>query len=176
MLSKYAAGAESVVVEIGAAFGGSTTILLVSLARQAQLWSIDPFVTHQGWKASQEECRARVSRFLRAIERERLTDNWTLVAKPSYEVVKDWNRGIDMVFIDGDHHYDAVKRDFEDWYPYVKKGGKLLIHDSRRIEGTPSAEWALGWPGPTRLAQELRRGSDAKLIEEVDSLTIWEKL
>lgn len=36
---------------------------------------------------------------------------------------------IDVLFIDGDHCYDAVKKDIELWYPKVKPGGIISGHD-----------------------------------------------
>ena len=36
---------------------------------------------------------------------------------------------IDFLFIDGDHSYDGVKRDFEMYSPLVKKGGIIAFHD-----------------------------------------------
>jgi predicted O-methyltransferase YrrM len=36
---------------------------------------------------------------------------------------------IDFLFIDGDHTYEGVKRDFEIYSPLVKKGGLVVFHD-----------------------------------------------
>lgn len=38
-------------------------------------------------------------------------------------------RQLDFLFIDGDHRYDAVKKDFEAYAPLVKKGGIIAFHD-----------------------------------------------
>jgi protein-L-isoaspartate O-methyltransferase len=36
---------------------------------------------------------------------------------------------VDMVFIDADHSYEGVKKDFEAWFPKIKHGGKIAFHD-----------------------------------------------
>lgn len=37
---------------------------------------------------------------------------------------------IDVLFIDGDHRYEGVKKDFLHWEPLVKKDGSILFHDT----------------------------------------------
>lgn len=37
--------------------------------------------------------------------------------------------GVDFLFIDGDHTYDGVKRDFELYAPLVRAGGLVALHD-----------------------------------------------
>lgn len=36
---------------------------------------------------------------------------------------------MDFLFIDGDHTYEGVKKDFEIYAPFVKKGGIIALHD-----------------------------------------------
>ncbi len=45
--------------------------------------------------------------------------------------VKEAFRGqpLDYLFIDGDHRYEGVKRDFEMYGPMVRKGGVIAFHD-----------------------------------------------
>ena len=38
-------------------------------------------------------------------------------------------RNIDFLFIDGDHTYEGVKKDFEMYSPLVNKGGVIAFHD-----------------------------------------------
>lgn len=41
---------------------------------------------------------------------------------------------IDYLFIDGDHSYKGVKKDFEMYAPLVKKGGLIGLHDIKDCE------------------------------------------
>lgn len=36
---------------------------------------------------------------------------------------------VDLLFIDGDHSYEGVKKDFEMYSPLVRKGGVVVFHD-----------------------------------------------
>jgi predicted O-methyltransferase YrrM len=36
---------------------------------------------------------------------------------------------LDFLFIDGDHSYEGVKKDFEMYSPLVRKGGIIAFHD-----------------------------------------------
>jgi len=57
---------------------------------------------------------------------------------------------IDLMFIDGDHHEDAVRADLERWAPLLSSGGHLLLHDAVDAPDfvPPNA------PGPARVAAE----------------------
>jgi predicted O-methyltransferase YrrM len=37
--------------------------------------------------------------------------------------------GYDLIFIDGDHTYEGVKKDFENYFPMLNKGGIVFFHD-----------------------------------------------
>ena len=50
---------------------------------------------------------------------------------------------IDLLFIDGSHEYEQVKKDFDAWAPKIKADGVLAIHD------------VYYWPGPAYLLAEI---------------------
>ena len=91
----------------------------------------------------------------------------------SYNVAKTWDRKIDMLFIDGDHRYEAVKKDYTDWAGFVTSQGVIAFHDSACFRGGPPF-----WEGPSRFVDELinqQEGQSLKYVETVDSLTIFKK-
>ena len=50
---------------------------------------------------------------------------------------------VDLLFIDGDHRYDGVRKDFEMYSPLVRKGGIIAFHDicigpPEAVGGVPS--------------------------------------
>jgi len=48
------------------------------------------------------------------------------------EVCGIFKAGLDWLFIDGMHHYDTAKQDFENYGPLVKPGGIIALHDIYR--------------------------------------------
>lgn len=48
----------------------------------------------------------------------------------SYQFAKTFLlRSVDMVFIDADHSYNGVKKDYEAWFEKIKIGGFFAFHD-----------------------------------------------
>ena len=47
----------------------------------------------------------------------------------SNDAVKNWTLPIDVLFIDGDHTYEGVRDDWNNFSPFVKKGGVVYFHD-----------------------------------------------
>lgn len=56
--------------------------------------------------------------------------NIQLIRGSFEEVAKSWSYDpIDILHLDGTHHYPDVKCDFETWFPFVKQDGVVLLHD-----------------------------------------------
>lgn len=47
----------------------------------------------------------------------------------SYQAARGWHDPIDLLFLDGDHGFESVQRDYLDWAPHVRPGGWIAMHD-----------------------------------------------
>lgn len=128
LLAKYASQTpqDAVFVEIGT-HTGDTALVMAEAAPWAQIWTID---TGERWVWEGhkiEDYRQFLGdrfaghdiHFLRGSSYFREG----IVAVGGF----DWL--LDLLFIDGDHSYDAVMSDLIRWAPKVKIDGYMLLHD-----------------------------------------------
>lgn len=81
----------------------------------------------------------------------KFTDKFSLIIVPSPMSAKEVKESLDFVYIDGDHSYEAVKKDLEAWYPKVKSGGMFCGHD-------------YNYPDVERAVQEFAKSKGLKLF------------
>jgi predicted O-methyltransferase YrrM len=165
------ASAASRAVEIGVYEGGSAAVLCGALPAGAELHLIDPFGTHptalpRGWGASAWATRRVVAR---AVRPDGPRVFWHVAR--SEDVAARWDESVDLVFVDGDHHEEAVARDWELWRGFVASGGRVAFHDARLNK--PQGR---GLPGPTAVVDRLFRASGAvsgwRVEHEVDRTVV----
>lgn len=123
------------VCEIGAFKGGTLALLASEADSRARILSID---------LDYPAIRRKVNRLLCGPAQELTCLEADSHAAATRRRVEDWLRGtrFDLLFIDGDHTYDGVKRDHEMYGPLVRPGGLIVFHDivedARTRFGTPS--------------------------------------
>jgi predicted O-methyltransferase YrrM len=151
-----------VIVEIGSHLGKSSMVLAQALRKKGGgiLHCIDPFDASGDLGAQHlyEKRKAELGmNLLEAFERNMKRYGVLSFVRPvngfSHEVAKEFSGEIDMLFIDGNHDYEAVKRDFVDWVPRLRVGGVIAMHD---VFATP---FGGDYTGPWRVADELIVGS-----------------
>lgn len=79
----------------------------------------------------------------------------TTIVGTSEEAAKTWNQPIEFLFIDGDHEYAAVEKDFLLYSPHLINGGIVAFHDTTPnlkaiLEGGPF----FGLPGPRKVVEK----------------------
>lgn len=116
-------------LEIGTAHGGTLLFLTRLASPRATLASVDLPGGEFGGGYSKERQRS-YQRFARRKQRLHLLRGDSH-SPEMLERVREVFRGqpLDYLFIDGDHRYEGVKRDFEMYAPMVRKGGIIAFHD-----------------------------------------------
>lgn len=102
--------------EIGVAYGKSFAIASYYAKPEVKLFGIDRL----NWKQPREDLLKEFG----------VLDRGTFIEGESQQEALLWKHGeIDLLFIDGDHSYYGLVRDFLSWLPHVKHGGRVMIHD-----------------------------------------------
>ncbi|MDX1374315.1 MAG: class I SAM-dependent methyltransferase [Burkholderiales bacterium] len=122
------------IVEIGSWMGKSTCWLAAgSLARGREtVHAVDTFAgsaEHQGTTVLREE-GTTYHRFIDNLDKAGVRERVEPHVASSLEAAAGWDgRPIRLLFIDGDHAYDAVKADLDAWLPFVAPGGYVVFDD-----------------------------------------------
>jgi predicted O-methyltransferase YrrM len=125
-LYQYARECEGNAVEIGSYRGRSTVVIAAGLRHggKGKVVAIDPHVS----KSSDYEL------FLDNIENTHFADQIIPIRSTSERVFemktiqRIFRHPIGLLFIDGDHTYEGVKKDLN-WVDVVSKGGIIALHD-----------------------------------------------
>lgn len=120
--------ADLAIVEIGS-FKGKSACYMASNAK-AQVHCIEPWDTKgnifgkHGFTAPIVE-----QTFYAQVAAMRLTDKITVHKGFSYTVAQTWNQRIGMLYLDGSHEYNDVKRDFELFSGWLAPGAIVVFDD-----------------------------------------------
>jgi predicted O-methyltransferase YrrM len=127
MLLRYSADPRTI-CEIGC-FEGRTSVALAG-STSGNVYSIDPFFRGR-LGICYTECIAKLNR------RRNGAQNLHYVKGLSENVAQRFNLTIDFLFLDADHSYEAVTTDWREWFPKVKNGGYIALHDSKPAVNSP---------------------------------------
>jgi Methyltransferase domain len=146
---------EGCIVEVGS-WRGMSTIALAHGAR-VPVYAIEPheeFTGVLGGMFGPDDRRAFFENLLQAgvVEKVRLVNLSSEVVAPA------WQLPVGLLWIDGDHRYEGVKRDFECWAPHLR--GKVAFHDAIQEK-----------LGPFRLIEELL-ADGYELVEHVQGTKV----
>jgi predicted O-methyltransferase YrrM len=110
------------IVELGVDYGFST--FSFAKPKIGTVYGIDSFEgdVHAGFRNTHDE--------VMKLKTELKLDNIELVKGYFSEVAKTWDKPIDILHIDGRHHYEDVKEDYENWIKHLKPNGVVLMHDT----------------------------------------------
>ncbi len=115
-----------VIVDLGVDYGFST--FSFALPRIGHVYGIDNFVGDDFVGKDTERYKYDFVSMKR--EKLHLQNNITFIEGTFDEVAETWDKKIDILHIDGSHHYEDVKKDFETWSKFVSDDGVVLMHDT----------------------------------------------
>jgi len=163
-LAKRCSG-QGVIVEVGSWKGKSTICLALGSKanRKIKVYAVDP---HIG-SAEHQRCLGKVDtfqEFKKNIKKADLSFLVRPIVTTSKKAGRKFKQPVELIFIDGSHDYQAVKEDFQSWFPKLINGGIIAFHDTLR------------WPGPRQVVKEnLFQSRDFKNIHLVGSITWAQK-
>lgn len=154
---------EHAIVEVGSFKGKSTCYLGVGsrLGARAPVFAIDLWELHPSDRYSSPEVFRKWREQIAAMNLEGLV---TPIRCESGALGPRFSQPIGLLFIDGNHGYESVARDFFAWSPNIVPGGVVAFHDYRKPQ--------VG-EGVTRFVEETLSASEGWVLEDtVDSLLI----
>jgi predicted O-methyltransferase YrrM len=144
----------AVAVEIGSARGKSACYVGRALKENGfgKLFAIDPH-THTDWNDENSvDTLGEMRRNIRALRLERQVE---VIRDMSSNAAARWMLPIDMLFIDGDHSYEGVKKDWELFMPFVTQFGVVVFHDTM-WDLKPDSPYSRADMGVPAFVEELR--------------------
>lgn len=112
-------------MEIGSWKGRSTIWLAAgATARGSRVHAIDPHVN-----SSEDPGANTLADFTRNLDIAGLSDVVQPLVMSSAEAARLIDGPVELLFIDGDHSYDAARRDAELWLPKLLDGATVMFHD-----------------------------------------------
>jgi hypothetical protein len=88
----------------------------------------------------------------------------------SDEVVNRWSEPIDLLVLDGDQSYEAVKSAYDSWTAFLKTGGILVLHNA-----TPGYRME-SHDGHSRVGEQVRSDPAYSDVRYVGTMMVAKKL
>jgi predicted O-methyltransferase YrrM len=121
---------EGIAVEIGSYLGSSSCFLAIGLRkRSGRLYCVDTWQNEsmtEGWRDTFAEFSKNTEPYRGII----------IPMRGRSEVLgREFKENISLLFLDGDHSYEAVSRDFFTWLPQLSNQSVVVVHDCGWAEG-----------------------------------------
>lgn len=153
---------EGVIVEIGSYRGRSTIALATgsSRGRTAPVYAIEPHESFTGVLGASFGPDDKTA-FDENVARSPHSRLIHLISASSQAAAQAWDEEIGLLWIDGDHRYEAVRRDFDLWSPFLHANGRVAFDDST-VPGL----------GPHTVIEEILAAGSYELLRVVGKVSV----
>lgn len=119
------------IVEVGSYRGRSTVFLGkgVSDGARVPVYAVDPHKSFIGVLGGEFGPQDRTAFYRTMLDCE-CSEFVSLVNLSSEIITPNWQEPVSLLWIDGDHSYEGVKRDFECWSPYLEPDAIVAFDDA----------------------------------------------
>lgn len=158
-----------VIVEIGS-FKGKSTICLGYGSKDGhgiKVYAIDPHkgnLSYHEWEL-EKNSSPTILEFQKNISANREIKEYIYPLYTTSELaIEEVTNKVDLVFVDGDHKYEGVLKDFKLWSQKLNEGGVIVFHDS------------FSWEGVIKVVNEELFGRNFVCLGFVNSITYFKKV
>lgn len=125
-------------IEIGTAYG-NLAVYIIENTSLKNLYCIDPYQYYSQMPGLESQ-KDYDTLFEYVVNKMKPFSGITLINNTSKDALKAFSgKIVDFAFIDGDHSYETVKWECDNYYPLIRSGGMLLGHDYNIFEGPTMA-------------------------------------
>lgn len=153
------------IVEVGSYRGRSTVFLgRGSLdGHQPRIYAIDPHDEYVGVLGGIFGPKDRTA-FYKAMIATGCSEIVSLINISSEMFASRWGKAVSLLWIDGDHSYEGVRRDFDCWLPHLSVDAIIAFDDV----SNPNL-------GPRKLIDELTASGDFEVVTSVNKIAVIQK-
>lgn len=150
----YSLPQNSVVVNIGAG-SGTSALAFMDANPSLQVYTVD--ISRGGWMGGlQNELNAFAEAGIPRTSAMQILGD-------SQSIGSQFDKKIDLLFIDADHSAEGLRKDIQGWLPHLNKGGFVCFHDY----GSPD------WGDVAIVADEEMKKAGFKQLFVVDTLAVY---
>lgn len=155
-------------LEIGSGKGGSMAAMMAAVRPSAYLVAVDPYLPYDEHNVNLDRNvrEGSADEFAGVVARMRADGFGPGVrAMPvaSADAVGSFpDDTLDLILVDGNHSFEHCKQDLDLWWPKLRTGGVLLVHD-----------YATRFPGVVRAVREFEAERGVRLALPLRSTLAW---
>ena len=129
-------GKTHTMVELGTS-AGESGVMFAAAGIFSKIYHIDSWCAEHSNEAGKKICAYNLERY----------PGSEMIHRDMFELEKEWDQRLDMIYLDADHTYPEVKKGLEAWDKHLRSGGIWAGHDYTSV-----------WPGVIQAVDEFFPG------------------